>query len=76
MPSVQIKNVPDDVHRELRRRAAANSQSLQEYLLTVLVEQARQADLDEILDRIDTLSGGSVPLSFAVEAVRADRDSR
>lgn len=41
MPSVQIKNVPEDVHRILRTRAAAASQSLQEYLLARLVEEAR-----------------------------------
>jgi plasmid stability protein len=32
MPSVQIKNVPPEMHRVLRLRAAAG-QSLQEYLL-------------------------------------------
>ena len=33
MPSVQIKDVPAEVHAELRRRAGAAGQSLQEYLL-------------------------------------------
>lgn len=76
MPSITIKNVPEDVHRELQRRAAANGQSLQRYLLAKLVEQARQPDLDEILDRVETQSGGSISLAFAAESVRADRDSR
>jgi antitoxin FitA len=76
MPSVQIKNVPPDVHRVLRRRAAEAGMSLQEYLLAELTEQARQPTLDEVLERAGGRSGGSVPLDFAVETIRADRDSR
>ncbi len=51
MPSVQIKDVPPDVHHVLRHRAAAAGQSLQEYMLASLVEQARQLTLDEVLAR-------------------------
>jgi plasmid stability protein len=40
MPSVHIKNVPPDVHALLRSRAAAAGQSLQEYLLERLTEDA------------------------------------
>ena len=76
MPSVQIKNVPDDVHRVVRRRAAEAGQSLQEYLLALLTEQARQPTLDEVLGRAGTRAGGSVSLEAAAAAVRADRDAR
>jgi hypothetical protein len=74
MPSVQIKNVPPDVHRVLRRRAITAGQSLQEYLLARLVEEARTPTLEEVLDRAGGRSGGSVPLSFAADALRADRE--
>ena len=40
MPSIQVKDVPADVHATLRRRAAAAGQSLQEYLLARLTEEA------------------------------------
>jgi plasmid stability protein len=40
MPSIQIKNVPDETHAVLRARAAAAHQSLQEYLRTLLIEEA------------------------------------
>jgi plasmid stability protein len=76
MPSVQIKGVPDDVHRLLRTRAAAAGQSLQEYLLARLIEAAREEPLDEVLARAGGRSGGSVGLSFAAAAVREDRDAR
>jgi plasmid stability protein len=75
MPSVQIKNVPDDVHRALRSRAAAAGQSLQEYLLALLVEEARMEPLDVTLDRIGQRSGGSLTTEFAVKWIREDRES-
>jgi antitoxin FitA len=76
MPSVQIKDVPEDTHAVLRRRAAAAHQSLQEYLRARLIEEASEPTLDEVLDRAGGRAGGSVPLTSAVAAVRADRDRR
>jgi plasmid stability protein len=73
MPSVQIKNVPTDVHRVLRRRAAGAGQSLQEYLLAQLTRQAREETLDEVLDRAGGRAGGSVGFGFAAKTLRADR---
>ena len=75
MPSVQIKSVPADVHAELRRRAANEGKSLQEYLLGRLVEEARRPSLDEVLDRAGQRSGGHVSFRFASDAVREDRDA-
>lgn len=76
MPSIQIKNVPDETHAVLRRRAAAANQSLQEYLLGRLVEEASQPTLDEVLDRAAGRAGGAVPVKAAVAALRADRARR
>ena len=76
MPSVQIKDVPEHTHAVLRRRAAAAHQSLQEYLLARLIDDASEPTLDEVLDRAGGRAGGSVPLKAAVAAVRADRDRR
>lgn len=76
MPSVQIKHVPEQTHAVLRRRAAQANQSLQEYLLARLVEEAAAPTLDEILDRAGSRAGGSVTLDEATAAIRADRDRR
>jgi antitoxin FitA len=76
MPSVQIKHVPEQTHAILRQRAAAAHQSLQEYLLARLIEEASEPSLDEVLDRAGGRSGGSVPLKSAVAALRAERDRR
>jgi plasmid stability protein len=73
MPSVQIKNVPPDVHLVLRRRAATAGQSLQEYLLASLTQQAQEQTLDEILDRAGARAGGSLGLSFAAKTLRDER---
>ena len=73
---MQIKNVPPEVHHVLRRRASAAGQSLQEYLLAVLTDQASQPTLEEVLRRADGRAGGKVPLSEAAAAVRGDRDTR
>jgi len=76
MPSVQIKDVPEHTHAVLRLRAAAAHQSLQEYLRALLIEEAGEPTLDEVLDRAGGRSGGTVPLKDAVAALRADRDRR
>ncbi|MDQ3756423.1 MAG: hypothetical protein M3394_01045 [Actinomycetota bacterium] len=76
MPSIQVKDVPEDVHSVLRRRAGASGQSLQEYLLARLVEDARTPTLDEVLERIEHRTGGRVTLKEAARAVRSDREAR
>lgn len=76
MPSVQIKDVPDDVHAVLRQRAAAAHQSLQEYLRSRLIAEASRPTLDEVLDRAGGRAGGSVPLRDAVSTQRSDRARR
>jgi len=74
MTSVQIRDVPEETHRVLRRRAAEAHQSLQEYLRARLIEEAARPTLDEVLARAGARSGGSLTFEDAVQAVRAERD--
>jgi plasmid stability protein len=76
MPSIQVKDVPEGVHAVLRRRAAAAGQSLQEYLLARLSEDAETPTIEELFERIDHHTGGRIGLDAATQAVRADRESR
>lgn len=76
MPSIQIKDVPEEAHAVLRRRAAAARQSLQEYLLSRLIDEANAPTVEEVLDRAGGRAGGSVPFSTTVQALREDRDRR
>ncbi len=76
MPSVQIKDVPEETHAVLRRRAAAAHQSLQEYLRSRLIDEASSPTIEEVLDRAGGRAGGSVPFSAAAQALRDDRARR
>ena len=83
MPSVQVKNVPPEVHAELTRRARSRGISLQDYVLQLLVEDADTVPLDEIFDAIERGEGGRTGDGVAVQDVldaldegRASRDHR
>ncbi|MBV9011025.1 MAG: hypothetical protein JO272_03050 [Pseudonocardiales bacterium] len=76
MPSIQIKNVPDQVHLIYRRRAAAAGKSLQEYLLGELIENASRPTFDEVLDCAGARAGGRLSVSFTVQHLRAERERR
>jgi plasmid stability protein len=76
MASIQIKDVPEQTHAVLRRRAAMAHQSLQEYLRSRLIEEASAPTLDEVLDRAGGRAGGSVSFSAATEALSDDRAGR
>ncbi|TDC23381.1 hypothetical protein E1265_13010 [Streptomyces sp. 8K308] len=51
MANIQIKDVPDDVHRALKHRAVDAHQSLNEYLRQRLIEEVRTPTVDDILAR-------------------------
>jgi plasmid stability protein len=76
MPTIQIKNVPDGTHAVLRRRAAAAHQSLQEYLLARLIDEADGPTVEEVLDRAGGRAGGSLPLREATVLLAQDRAGR
>ncbi|MDQ2759162.1 MAG: hypothetical protein M3Y17_01680 [Actinomycetota bacterium] len=76
MPSIQIKDVPDETHAVLRRRAGAAHQSLQEYLRSRLIAEASGPTLEEVLDRAGGRSGGSVSFSESTQLLREDRARR
>lgn len=75
VPSVQIKNVPDEVHRVLRRRADAAGQSLQEYLLALLTRETEQLTVTEWADRMMNRPPfeTNVTRESIVEAIREHR---
>lgn len=75
MPSVQIKNVPVDVHQTLRRRADAAGQSLQAYLLATLEEQASRPTIKELFDRAGRRTDRSLTLELATQVIREERDA-
>jgi plasmid stability protein len=53
---IQIRNVPDDLHRRLKARAAMAGMSLSDYLLKEISAVAARPTLEELLARLATRS--------------------
>lgn len=73
--TLQIRNVPENVHQTLRVRAAASGLSLSEYLLKELTRVAARSDVAEALERAANLAPG-LSTGAIVEAVRRSREER
>ena len=71
--TVQIRNVPENVHRTLRARAAAAGMSLSDYLLAEITRVSERPPIADVLARAAAVPGGA-DLEDIVAAVRAGRD--
>lgn len=70
---VQIRDLPESVHRTLKSRAAASGTSLSEYVRTVLAREAARPTPDELAAR--TVARGKVEqLEPSERSVRRLRD--
>lgn len=49
---IQIRNVPDDLHRRLKERAAKAGMSLSEYLLSEMEQVADKPSMKEWLEQV------------------------
>jgi plasmid stability protein len=76
VPNVLVRDLPDDVHAQLQRRAEAAGQSLQQYLTTELTRLATAPTMTEVLERIGRRRGGRVGLETAVVDLRDERTRR
>ncbi len=70
---IQIRNVPDTLHRRLKSRAALAGMSLSDYLLGEIREVAQRPTIEELRARLEQRSRVTPSLPPA-EAVRAERD--
>ena len=72
---IQIRNVPEDLHRTLKARAARAGQSLSDYLLKEVEAIAAVPTMEEMVERLRNRP--PITLSESPEdAVRAERDIR
>jgi plasmid stability protein len=55
MPTIRIRNVPDQLHRELKERAALNGMTLSGYLLNELRSIAARPTMREWLAEAESL---------------------
>lgn len=79
MATIQIRDVPEDVHRRYKTRAAAAGMSLQEYLRAELIEAARLQSPGEVAAEVadDAADDGSgLSRTSATAYLRRERDQR
>lgn len=69
---IQIRNVPDDVHRTLKARAAMAGMSLSDYLLREIRLIASRPTMEEMQERLRSREAVSLG-TFAADAVRDGR---
>ncbi len=71
--NIQLRNVPDDLHRRLKARAALAGQSLSEYLITQVEGLAARPMPQELQERLSRRESVSVTKTSA-EVLREERD--
>jgi plasmid stability protein len=69
---IQIRNVPDDLHRRLKARAAMSGMSLSDYLLKELRQVAERPTMEEMRARLATRSRAE-PSESTADVIRAMR---
>lgn len=74
MKMIQIRNVPEELHRSLKERAAREGRSMSDLILDELPRLAHKPSGAQVLDRIRQRAPvGGAP---AAELIRAERDRR
>jgi len=69
---IQLRNVPDGLHRILKARAAMAGMSLSDYLLAEIKEMAERPTLAELRERLHQRK----PVSVEVDSARIVREER
>ena len=72
---IQVRNVPDTLHRTLKAQAALAGMSLSDYLLAEMKEIAERPTLAELRERLHKRKRVSLPLDSA-RMVREERALR
>lgn len=72
---VQIRHMPDEMHRTLKARASKEGKSLSDYILEELRRTAERPTLAEMLERLKSRSAEN-PSPSPTELIREERDTR
>lgn len=72
---IQLRNVPDDLHKVLKSRAALAGTSLSDYLIAEIQRHAEYPTLEELRLRLQTRTRVRPTVSPA-QMIREERDSR
>lgn len=75
MGLIQIRDVPEDVHRTLKVRAAAEGRSLSDYVLREITRPAQAPTPEELDERIRSRGARGVTTADILEARESGRRS-
>ena len=79
MVALQIRDVPEEVRQTLADRAAARGQSLQSFLLSLVIAEARRSTNLALLERFGAREDGSrlstMQVTEALDDARAEREA-
>ena len=73
---IQIRNVPDDLHRKLKARAAEQGVSLSDYLLRMAERDAERPTIAELTERIRSRGMTTLAAGTIERVLRDGRDGR
>ena len=72
---IQLRNVPESLHRTLKARAAMAGMSLSDYLLAEIRHVAERPTISELRERLERRTPVNSRVS-AADSVREERDAR
>jgi hypothetical protein len=72
---IQVRNVPERLHRELVRRARARNQTLTDFIQETLEREVARPPSDDVFERIESRHPVDLDITVA-ELIKADRSER
>lgn len=76
VPTIQIRNIPEPVYDEIRRRARIRNQSIQQYMLAEVHRMTQRPDKEELIQRIERFKashGIEVDVEAMLDGIDSDR---
>lgn len=73
---IQVRNVPDDLHRELTQRARRRGQTLTRYVEELLEREVSRPPIEEVLAEIESSEPVELerPVATYIRQERAERE--
>jgi antitoxin FitA len=74
---IQVRNVPDRLHRELVKRARARGQTLTDYIQEILEREVGRPPREEVFERVSRRPSVRLghPASDLIRDERAEREA-
>ncbi len=72
---LQVRNIPERLHRELSKRAKARGQTLTDYVQEVLEREVTRPPAEEVFDRIEARRSIDLDIRVA-DLIREERTKR